>query len=131
MRTPRARWWGYVRAMIRDYPELKLQQETPAAPPLSPEDRKVLDSVQQAIDHIQCTPNGPGKLKLIRYMYWSSHNIPGKTAAQQLGISEITAKRWHGAFVKETARCYGFSVPESGKKSRARVSLFTSSDQNF
>ena len=131
MSTSRARWWGYVRAMIRDYPKLRQQQDSTAAPPLTVDDRKVLDAVRQAIDRTQHTPTGSGKLKLIRYMYWSAQTIPGKTAALQLGISEITAKRWHGSFVREVARCYGFTVPESGRKNRSRRVLLIGEDQSF
>lgn len=125
MSKPRARWWGYVRAMIRDYPKLRLQQETAGAPPLSPDDQNVVDAVQNAIRTVERSPNGAGKLRLIRFMYWSVKNIPGKTAALHLGISEITAKRWHGSFVREVARCYGFTVPESAKKIRSvRLPLY-------
>ena len=112
MKRPRPRWWGYVRTMIRDYPKLRMQQEDPNAPPLSPDDRLVVEAVQKAAQRTEQSPNGAGKLKLIRYMYWSANPIPGKTAALRLGISEITAKRWHGSFIRETARCYGFTVPE-------------------
>ena len=98
--------------MLRDYPKLRIQLEDPTPPPLTSDDRLVVEAVQKAVQRTEQSPNGAGKLKLIRYMYWSATPVPGKTAALRLGISEITAKRWHGSFIRETARCYGFAVPE-------------------
>ena len=106
MSKPRYRWWGYVRTMIRDYPKLK------AAPALTHDDRTVLEAVKNASGIIDGTDNGPEKLKLIHLMYWVPRPMPGKSAALHLNIAEITAKRWHGEFVRQVARSYGFTLDD-------------------
>ena len=133
MSKPKHRWWGYVRRMIRDYPKLKQISEqirsqsvtsSPAGMPRSGgigrvtesialrqlpcEDQKVLDAVSKAVDMMRTLPSGEEKLKLIKLMYWSPNNQTAKSAAIHLFISEITAKRWHGEFVRLVAKCYGF-----------------------
>lgn len=133
MSKPKHRWWGYVRRMIRDYPKLKQSSEqirtqsvtsNPSGMPrnsnmrrvtesialrqLPHEDQKVLDAVNKAVDMMRTIHGGEEKLKLIKLMYWSPNNQPAKSAAIHLYISEITAKRWHGEFVRLVAKCYGF-----------------------
>jgi len=130
---PRSRWWGFARRMIRDYPSLRydlnlLQEqnitadisglprgsgtsrtvETLALKQLPEDDQKVYDAVTKAVETISLRPDGISKLKLITMMYWLDKPATAKSVAPQLHISEVTAKRWHGEFVRLVGKCYGF-----------------------
>lgn len=133
MSKPRYRWWSFARAMVRDYPTLKadlaeLHRQTTtsntsgmpkgggarrtvesiALRQLAPDDQKVYDAVTSALEITKLRPDGKERVQLIRMMYWAKTRSTAKSAAIQLHISEVTAKRWHGAFVRLVGRCYGF-----------------------
>ena len=133
MSKPRYRWWGFVRRMIRDYPSLKYALdllheqgttadisgmpsgsgtsrtvEVLALRQLPEDDQKVYDAVTKAVEIISLRSEGAAKLRLITMMYWSDKPLIAKSAAPRLHISEATAKRWHGEFVRLVGKCYGF-----------------------
>ena len=126
MSKPRCRWWGYVRRMIRDYPGLKAAMddlhsqnmtgmprgsgtgrtvETIALRQLSEDDQKAYDAVTRAVEITSLRPDGAERIALIRYAYWGKTEHPLKYAALHLHVSEPTAKRWHGDFVRLVAKC--------------------------
>lgn len=119
--------------MIRDYPTLQIayaeirQQsvtanmsgmphggqstrtvESIAIRQLPEEDQKVYDAVTTAVEITRLLPAAADRMRLIKMMYWSGHNMPAKDAAVHIPCAEITAKRWHGDFVRLVGRCYGF-----------------------
>ncbi len=133
MSKPRYRWWGFARRMIRDYPSLRYNLnllheqkitadisgipggsgtnrtvETLALLQLPEDDQKVYDAVTKAVELISLRPDGASKLNLITIMYWSGKPTTAKAVAPRLHISEATAKRWHGEFVRLVGKCYGF-----------------------
>lgn len=135
MSKPRYRWWGFARAMIRDYPKLKSEYselhrqslsgeisgmprghevgrtvEAVALCQLPEDDQKAYDAVTKAIEITRAKVNGTEQLKLIRLMYWERTTAPAKIVSAQLYISEATAKRWHGSFVRLVGICYGFKI---------------------
>lgn len=135
MQKPRYRWWRFIRRVIRAYPALKSEYEelhrqslaaditgmprghsagrtveSIALRQLSPDDQKDYDAVTQAIEIIKLRPDGERRLALIRYVYWYEKEHTVGHAAPVLGISEATAKRWHGDFVKLVAIQRGFHV---------------------
>lgn len=135
MSRPRYRWWGFARNMIRDYPGLKkayeyLHQQNMtvnntgmprgggagrtveyiAMRQLEPDDQKVYDAVARAVEIAGRWPDGPERLELIRLMYWVRRPMTAKSAAVLLHIAEVTAKRWHGDFVRLVGKCYGYDV---------------------
>ena len=135
MSKPRYRWWGFARAMIRDYPGLKknLEElhsqnitanntgmpkgggagrtvESVALRQLPPDDQRVYDAVTSAVEITRLRLDGREHLELIRLMYWIRKPMTAKAAAPVLHISEVTAKRWHGCFVRLVGRCYGFGA---------------------
>lgn len=134
MSSPRYRWWGFVRRMIRDYRGLKAayddlhQQSLSAAPSGSPgggegrtvenialrqlpvDDQKVYDAVSRAVEITGLLPDGELKLALIRYVYWGQGQRRVEDAPLALPISRRTAIRWHGDFVRLVGKCYGFEV---------------------
>lgn len=135
MSKPKYRWWAFVRKMIRDYPSLKQDWrdiheqsvtanysgsprgggngrslESIALRQLPPDDQKVYDAVTRTVELVNLRPDGAARLDLIRLMYWQPKTLPLKSAALVLFISERTAKRWHGDFVRLVGKCYGFNV---------------------
>lgn len=136
MSKPRYRWWSYVRRMIRDYPSLKCQWDdlheqnitadisgmpggggtsrTVEAIALrqlpDADDQKDFDAVSKAIEITQMKPNGDDRMRLIELMYWSKKNLTAKEAAFHIHIEYITAKRWHGDFVRLVGSCHGFKT---------------------
>lgn len=135
MSKPRYIWWGMVRHMIRMYPSLHSelrdlhQQNTTAqisgmpggggsARPLenvalrqlSGDDQHIHDAVDTAVNGYRLRQDGQDRLRLIRLMYWINKPMPMASAALKLHISDATAKRWHGEFVRSVARAYGFNV---------------------
>lgn len=131
MSTPRYDWWPYVKGMIRRYPDLCLKEAAlhdtaitanisgmpgsgkrtdktaDAALRTLPEvNRRELEAVRAAIRATEKLPNGTKRLELIKFVLWKrSHTIFG--ASLRLGISERTAKQWHGDFIRETAKNFG------------------------
>lgn len=135
MSSPKYRWWGYARRMIRDYPSLKQQHqdlheqsmtagysgtgggggagrktEQVALRELPPDDQDAYDAVRQAVEATLLIDQGKNKLALIEQMYWLPKPLPIGAAAYKLHISEPTAKRWHRAFVRLVGKCYGFTI---------------------
>lgn len=135
MSKPRYIWWGMVRHMIRWYPELhkelrELHQqnitaqisgmpggggsarglEGVALKQLPRDQQSVHDAVDAAINCYRLRNDGRERLRLIQLMYWIPRPVSMSAAALKLHISDATAKRWHGEFVREVAKAYGFEV---------------------
>lgn len=135
MSKPRYRWWGFARKMIRDYPTLKeawndlhsqsmttdysgmpkgggagRTVESIALRQLPPDDQKVFDAVTRAVEITKLRPDGKERLAMIRYVYWYRKEHTVKDAALQVFVSQRTAERWHGEFVRLVGKCYGFDV---------------------
>lgn len=98
------RWWTFARAMVRQYPKLCTD------PPKSPDDIKDREAVAKAIEMTRQSRNGEDHLALIRAVYWGRKQRRVKEAGIQLYISEATAKRWHGDFIKLVGKCWGFGI---------------------
>ena len=135
MSKPRYIWWGMVRHMIRWYPALHkdlqdLHQqnitaqisgmpsgggsprplENVAAKQLPGDQQKIHDAVDTVVAGYRLQPQTKEWLRLIQLMYWGKKPLTMSSAALRLHISEATAKRWHGCFVRAVARNYGFNV---------------------
>lgn len=127
MSSPRYYWWGYVKAVIRHYPEAmakleETQKMTPtySAQPggcggesrptesgvihfLSTTEGRECAAVTQVLDTTRALPTGAERIEVIRLMYWRrTHNLRG--AADVVHVSERTAKRWHGEFVRAVGK---------------------------
>ena len=130
MSKPRYGWWAYAKYMARNYPalckkaeELQKQsvtaaygaQEGKASLPgrtteaaalrqLPPAEQAELDAVRYAVELMASKPgSGPLRLRLIELVYWKrSHNLYG--AAMRVHISEATAKRYNGEFLRAIAK---------------------------
>lgn len=135
MSKPRYIWWGMVRHMIRWYPQLhkalrELHQqnitaqisgmpsgggstrslEGVALKQLPGDQQAIHDAVDTAVNGYRLRKDGKERLQLIQFMYWIPKPMPMASAAYKLHISDATAKRWHGEFVRTVARAYGFNV---------------------
>lgn len=93
---------------MRDYPRLV------AADDPTPDEQNERDAVSKAIEATRQHPQGHERLNLIRLVYWEKPTRILQEAAFHLHISEITAKRWHGDFIRLVGKFCGFSVAENG-----------------
>ncbi len=131
MSSPRYAWWGYVKAIIRQYPEMKKEYadlhqpsitanctgmpggggvgrptEAIAIRELPSTRQREYESVRRAIEVTAHKASGRERLKLMELVYWrKSHNLEG--AARRIPCSEATAWRWHGDFIRLVARFLG------------------------
>lgn len=109
MGKPVYRWWDYVRKIVRAYPDLQKSE------PTNDDDIRDREAVAQAVADTMQRLDGAERVAMIRYVYWSRKQHRVKDAAPRMHISEATAKRWHGDFIKAVARNRGFSVIDTAK----------------
>ena len=127
MSRPRYGWWGYIKNVIRAYPELKREYnalheqsvtanvsglpggggsgrgvESIALRELPGPKQRDFDAVRNAIAVTERMKTGKERLKMIDIVFWKgSHTLSG--AAMALNISYETAVEYHRDFVKVTA----------------------------
>ena len=96
MSRPHYPWWGYVKEMIRRYPERQGQ----VLEGIAAEEQA---AVQAAIDSTKRYRNGGDRMRVVELVLWNgSYTIAG--AAMQIPCSERIARQWHGDFIKAVAR---------------------------
>lgn len=95
MSKPRYSWWGYVKDMIRKYPDRKGKKLTGIS-------LREFQAVQAAIEETERREDGQARLTVVDLTLWQGHGIPG--AALKIPCSERTAQRWHADFIREVAR---------------------------
>lgn len=131
MSKPRELWWGYVKNVIRAYPdymreltELRRSRVTPnynasgggggpsrsteavATRELSPKKQQRLEAVERAIDRTKRRSNGALRLRIIEKVFFSgTHTLQG--AAMSCHVSYDTAKLWHRDFINTVAEELG------------------------
>nr|DAG44601.1 MAG TPA: Helix-turn-helix of DDE superfamily endonuclease [Caudoviricetes sp.]DAP79792.1 MAG TPA: Helix-turn-helix of DDE superfamily endonuclease [Caudoviricetes sp.] len=94
-------WWGYVKAMIRRYPQMVRKGEA-----IGNAERREREAVAKALRSLEDLPDGESRSELVRLVFWrQSHTIAG--AAMVLHCSETTASRWHRDFIYSVAREFG------------------------
>lgn len=127
MSKPRELWWGYVKNVVRVYPELvqeleELRQtkvtpnynanggsggpgkttENTALRELEPKKQKRYDAVSTAIRKTKRLRDGSNRCKLIDLVYFrKSHTLQG--AADSCHVSFATAKIWNQNFLRLVA----------------------------
>lgn len=150
MSRPRYRWWGYVKAVIRAYPELLARYDAlhspsvtagygnlaPGAGPGDPtgrtalrelprQEQRELEAVQKAIEKTAALPAGRERLLVIDLvLFKKSHTLDG--AAMQVPCSVVTAKRYHGDFVRLTAEKLGLKDDTPEPKNRGMMASWQS-----
>lgn len=128
MSKPKYRWWGYVKNVIRAYPELKERLlETPetaftarygphtrqngAGRPiersvvqrLSGRDAKEYGAVNAAIRETARMSNGEARLAIIDLVYWKRAKVCVEEAGRRVGYSPKQAKRICVEFIRLVA----------------------------
>lgn len=137
MSKPRYKWWPYIKAVIREYPKLKKEYEDLheqsitakcsgmpgggstsrgtediAIRELPSTQQREYESVKRAIESVQLMHTGKDRLRLVDMVFWKkSHTLSG--AAYKLNISDTTAQRYHGEFIRLVARFYGLMDTEA------------------
>ena len=131
MSKPRYKWWGYIRGVIRAYPDLKKEYEEmhrqaltagiSGMPGSGGVSRKTEDisvrelpytkqreyeAVRRAIETTKAMQNGTQRLRIIEMVYWKrSHTVEG--ASMRVGYSPDRGKQLHGEFIRLVAKNYG------------------------
>lgn len=131
MSKTRYKWWGYVKAIIRSYPQHKdnlkaLREqsitvtynaighgseahraiEDVALRELPQAEMKEYSAVDKAIQATLQYKDGSERLQLIDMVFFKkTHTLQG--AAIACNISYGTAKNWHNRFIVQTAKSFG------------------------
>lgn len=132
MSSPRYDWWGYVKGMIRRYPDLCAKEKALHEVSISPNSsgmpggkggysdptasaalrelpqnsQRELDAVRKAIAETKMNDTGEERLKMMRLVFWEkTHTLDG--AALQCHVSYRTASQWHGDFIRLVAKNFG------------------------
>lgn len=126
MSKPRYKWWGYVKWVIRDYPakceelnSMRTQNTTTSFDPqphgtsvnrttenvatreFTGQKQKEYEAVRSAIQETDRE-----RMRMVDAVFLSkTHTLAG--AAMLCHVSEITAVRWHGDFVRLVAKNMG------------------------
>lgn len=124
MSKPRELWWQYMRRVLRDQTRKeRLMRELREAAATGGGERPTeyaagrrlrrwqmveYDAVCRAVSVTRRLPDGYWRLRLIHLMYWrrgSTLTLPG--AAMECHVSDRTAGRWHGEFIRLVASFMG------------------------
>lgn len=95
MSRPQSRWWGYVRAIIRNYPNVRAS---------NPHGITLMEkqAVESAINHTATLNNGAERLRIVDMVFFrQTHQLAG--AAMSIPCSYSTAKRWQREFIRQVA----------------------------
>ena len=99
MSKPRYRWWGYIKAVIRNYPALENRSCQGVA-------LKERQAVRAAIDQTRDMESGTERLQVIDLVFFKqTHTLEG--AALMVPCSYDTAQKYHAQFIKLVARNFG------------------------
>ena len=128
MSSPRYDWWGYVKGMIRRYPELCRKEAALKSISISPSlsgmphsgklsdqtaevamrqlpdiNQRELEAVSNAIVQTMQRDDGVERLQMVRLVFWAmTHTLEG--AAIECHVSYATAKNWHNDFIRRVAK---------------------------
>lgn len=89
-------WWGYVKSLIRKYPENRLSELSGVA-------FRNHEAVKKAVDATTMMDGGANRLKVISMVHWErTRTLDG--AALAVPCDRATAARWQRKFFEEVAR---------------------------
>lgn len=90
------KWWGYIKAIIREYPEKHSDE-------LSGTELREHEAVKKAVDKMLMMDGGANRLKVISMVHWErTRTLEG--AALAIPCDRATAARWQRGFFEEVAR---------------------------
>lgn len=128
MSKPRYRWWGYVKNIIRAYPELQKRLDALREQPITAnasgssgggkgesrpvevaalrelprEEQREYEAIKKTVLITQQMRTGKDRLKLMELCYWKkSHTLEG--AADKIHISYDTARNYQWEFIMQVA----------------------------
>lgn len=127
MSKPRYKWWGYIKNVIRAYPELKKQYdelhqqnvtasltgmpgggnvsrgtENIAIRELPKPKQAEMEAVRMAIQATERMKTGKDRMRIVQLVFWKqSHTLQG--AAMAIPVSYDTAINYHGDFIMTVA----------------------------
>ena len=85
MSKPRYAWWGYVKDMIRKYPDR-------AGKDLSITQQKEFEAVREALEETEALHEGKTRLEIIKLVFWDkSHTLVGAAEKEYCSLSNW----WH------------------------------------
>lgn len=132
MSKPRYDWWGYVKGMIRRYPELCAKEKELHTVSMSPDlsgmphgrgnksdptanaalrelpdiNRREMEAVRAAIRTLKGYEDGNERLYMIRLIFWKkTDTLDG--VAMKMNRCKRTIVQWHGEFIRDVARNFG------------------------
>lgn len=91
-------WWGYIKAVIREYP-FQIDAD------LSGVALRNHNAVKSAIEKTERMPDGENRMKVIERLHFSDPRILTLDGvAQTIPCDRATAARWQRRFFEEVAR---------------------------
>lgn len=132
MSKPREPWWGYVKNVLRAYPDYKRElarlrsavtvtprynangggggistpTENLAMKELPRKEQVRLEAVERALAETRRLPNGKWRVAIMERVYFrKSHTLEG--AANYCHVSYGAVKEWHGDFIRLVAEHLG------------------------
>lgn len=128
MSRPRELWWGYVKAIIRRYPELCEHEAALHHQCISPaltgmphggkttnptadaalrelpeKQQREVAAVRAAIAKTRSLPDGDERMQMVRMVFWDrTHTLDG--VALKLHRCTRTIWQWHGDFIRAVER---------------------------
>lgn len=89
-------WWGYVKSLVRKYPESRSSELSGVA-------LRNHEAVRKAVDDTLNMDGGANRLKVINMVHWErTRTLEG--AALAVPCDRATAARWQRRFFEEVAR---------------------------
>ena len=146
MSKPRYKWWGYIRNVVRSYPDLKREYEelhqqsvtanmsgmpgggsvsrgteNVAIRQLPATKQREYDAVAKAIEATRRMHGGDLRVRIIDLVYWKrTHTVEG--AAMRVGYGVDRGKQIHGEFIRLVARNFGLLENESNENKNKQSS---------
>lgn len=102
-------WWGYIKAIIRKYRTLRNEDG------LKGVEQREADAVRRAIEKTLERADGAERIAFIDSVFWQGR-LTLEGAAYEHSVSNSTAWRWHGDFIKLVAVEMGLADPEQEKE---------------
>lgn len=96
MKKQHYKWWGYIKAIIQEYPKSRSSELTGV-------EFREHEAVKKAIDETVKMDGGANRLKVISMVHWErTRTLEG--AALAAPCSRSWAAKWQRDFFEETAR---------------------------
>lgn len=96
MQKQHYKWWGYIKAIIREYPKGRSSELTGV-------ELREHEAVKKAVDETMKMDGGANRLKVISMVHWERTRTLGG-AALAVPCSDRTAAYWQREFFELVAR---------------------------